>query len=59
MVKELRGDYMKYNIGISIRNLREKRGIRQKNIYEGLCSQASFSRIELGEKEMDQLLLYA
>ena len=59
MIKELRGDYMKYNIGISIRNLREKRGISQKNIYEGLCSQASFSRIELGEKEMDQLLLYA
>lgn len=50
---------MKYNIGSSIRYLREKRGVRQSALYEGLCSQASFSRIELGEKEMDQLLLYA
>lgn len=50
---------MNCNIGTSIKYLREKKGIRQKAIYDGLCSQATFSRIELGEKEMDQLLFYA
>lgn len=50
---------MKYHIGTSMKYLREKRNIPQSGIYEGLCSQAKFSRIERGEKEMDQLLFYA
>ena len=42
-----------------LKNIRKEKKLSQKNIYEGLCSQAMFSKIEQGEKEADQLLFYA
>ena len=37
-----------------LKNIRKEKKLSQKNIYEGLCSQAMFSKIEQGEKEADQ-----
>lgn len=42
-----------------LKNIRKEKKLSQKNIYEGLCSQTMFSKIEQGEKEADQLLFYA
>ena len=42
-----------------LKNIRKEKKLSQKNIYEGLCSQTIFSKIEQGEKEADQLLFYA
>ena len=42
-----------------LRNLREEKKISQSMIYQGLCSQPLYSKIEQGEKEVDQMLFYA
>lgn len=42
-----------------LQSIRKEKRLSQKEIYEGLCSQAMFSKIEQGEKEADQLLFYA
>ena len=42
-----------------IKELREEKDISQRMLYEGLCAQSLSSKIEQGEKDIDQLLIYA
>lgn len=41
-----------------LQKIRKEKKLSQKVIYEGLCSQASYSKIEQGKKEADLFLFY-
>lgn len=46
-------------VGDYLKTFREVKGCRRQEIYDGICSAATFSRIEAGEKNVDFLMLEA
>ncbi len=50
-------DLAKNKIGAAIQYFRESYGITQGKLCKGLCSVATLSRIEAGERDVDSLLL--
>ena len=50
-------EYSNNNIGAAIQYFRESYGITQGKLCKGLCSVATLSRIEAGERDVDSLLL--
>lgn len=45
-------------LGIKIKDLRKKVGLTQKELAEGICTQAQISNIENGELNISSILLY-